>query len=88
MIDLKKLKLHAIANQMNSHTFTSTGGDFGEGVITAVTLTTYDPALAGALPADGVASSRLRARREALTGVASVLSFWTIMVFLQGEARK
>lgn len=73
---------------MNSHTFTSTGGDFSEGVITAVTLTADDSPLAGALPGDGVASSRLRAGREALTGVASVLSFWTVMVFLQGEERK
>ena len=74
--------------KLNSHTFTSAGSDFSEGVVTAVTLTTYDSSLAGALPGDRVASSRLRASREALTRVASVLSFWTIMVFLQGEARK
>lgn len=70
---------------MNSHTFTSNGGDFSERVITAITLATYDPSFTGALPGDGVAGPRLGAYRETFTGVAGVLPLWTVVVFLQGE---
>lgn len=70
-----------------SPTFTSIGSDLCKGVITAVTLTTYDPALAGTLAADGVAGSRLGAHGEALAGEACIPAFWAIVVFLQEEVK-
>ena len=54
-------QIHIIAQLINSHAFTSSGGDFCEGVITAVTLATYDSSLTGALPGDGVTGPGLRA---------------------------
>lgn len=69
------------------HTFTSSGGDLSERVVTAVTLSTYDSSLAGALARYGVTGPRLRANREAFTGVTSVIPLWTVVVILQ-ERRK
>lgn len=66
-----------------SHTFASSGSDFSEGIIALVALTTDNSSLAGALPSDGVAGSRLRAYRETVAGVTSVLSLWTIVIILQ-----
>lgn len=72
---------------MNFHTFTSSGGDFSKGVITAVTLTTNDSSFTGTLTTNGVAGSRLRANRETVTGIASVLTLWTVVVFLQEDEK-
>lgn len=72
---------------MNSHTFTSSGGDLCEGVITAITLTTYDSSFTEALPRDGVTGPRLRANWETFAGVASVLTLWTIVVVLQEKEK-
>lgn len=72
---------------MNLNTFTSHGGHFSEGVIAAVTLTTYDTSLTGALPSDGVTGARLRANRETVAGITSILTLWTIVVFLRKEEK-
>lgn len=66
-----------------SHTLASSGCDFSKGIIALVTLPADHSPLAGALPSDGVAGSRLRADRETITGVAGVLTLWTIVVILQ-----
>lgn len=72
------------SNDMHSHTLASRGRDLGERVITAVTLATYDPSLAGTLSSLRVAGSGLGAHRETLAGVASVVTLWAIVVVLQG----
>lgn len=58
-------------------------GDLSEMVVTAVALSADDPSFAGALPGHRVARSRLGADRKALAGVACVLSFGPVVVFLQ-----
>ena len=63
-------------------TLAACGRDLGEGVVTAVTLASYDPALAGALPRVGVAGSRLGAQRETLAGVAGVIALGAVIVVL------
>ena len=64
------------------------GRDLGEGVVTAVALATYDPALTGALPGPGVAGSRLGADGEAVTRVAGVLTRGAVVVVLEADSER
>lgn len=67
----------------NVRTLTPRGGDLSEGVIAAVALAPDDPAFTGTLSSDGVARPRLRAKREALAGVARVPALGAIVVLLE-----
>lgn len=85
-IEVQSLPTHTLfflCYTRTSRTLASRWSDLSKVVVTSIALPANYPSFAWALSSDRVAGPRLGADGKALAGVASVLAFRPVVVFLQ-----